>query len=281
MASMIENLEDLGAQIADRAKEARLPILGPVSTDTGYGGAPVLTFWSGDRGHRSGPMRRSRVLIEVVDRGSESGARVDESRKSTRPGAPPRDSRLRKIAASPPDLGGRGRASMNDALIPHHPQGRGEGLPAAPRPPPASRPRRRRWVGRDRRHRAFERRRNSRWFRRTRESILRRTEPRRGATFRSAFTRRAPARPGVRAVLIPVRSSTLSSRPSQRRASAWRVSIARRAAGSRMRDNGRQSGRALDGVKFQLTSSLFDRQFPCPLQDFGVKHLRHDVSTVV
>src|SRR5688572_28705380 len=79
MARMIENLDDLGAKLADRVKEARLKIEGPVSTDLGYGGAPVLTFWSGDRrihfsfGSHEGAVA---VLIEVVDRGAESGARV-------------------------------------------------------------------------------------------------------------------------------------------------------------------------------------------------------------
>jgi len=139
---MIENLEDLGTHLADRAKEARLSILGPVSTDTGYGGAPVMTFWSGDRrihfsfGAYEGAVS---VLIEVVDRGSESGARVgrittpDEAWRAVE-GFLGRGKSMHRL----PELGWIEEAPMNDPLIPHPPAKVPVKAPAATTPRPAS-----------------------------------------------------------------------------------------------------------------------------------------------
>jgi len=136
---MIENLDDLGAHLSDRAKSARIRIDGPLSTDLGYGGAPVLTFWSGDRrihfsfGAYEGAVA---VLIEAVDRGSESGARV--GRISTE------DEAWRAVEAflgrgkslhRLPDFGWIEEGPMNDPLIPHPPAK--VAVKAAPPGPPA------------------------------------------------------------------------------------------------------------------------------------------------
>lgn len=136
---MIENLDDLASKLVDRAKEARLKIDGPVSTDLGYGGPPIVTFWSGDRrmhfsfGAHEGAVS---VLVEVVDRGAESGARV--GRVSTE------DDAWRAVEAflgrgkslhRLPDLGWVGEEPMNDAFIPHPPGKSSSAVPpqAAPK----------------------------------------------------------------------------------------------------------------------------------------------------
>lgn len=134
---MIENLDDLGDQLAKRVKEAHLKVDGPVSTDLGYGGAPVVTFWSGDRrihfsfGAYEGAVS---VLIEAVDRGADGGARVgrisseDDAWRAI-------DGFLgkRKSLHRLPDLGWVGEEPMNDALIPHPPARIAEKTaPAAP-----------------------------------------------------------------------------------------------------------------------------------------------------
>jgi catechol 2,3-dioxygenase-like lactoylglutathione lyase family enzyme len=122
---MIQNLEDLGSNLADRVQQARLKIEGPASTDLGYGGAPVLTFWAGERrihfsfGAYEGAVA---VLIEVVDRGAESGARVgrvnteDEAWRVVE-GFLGRGKSLHRL----PDLGWVGEEPVNDELIPHPP----------------------------------------------------------------------------------------------------------------------------------------------------------------
>jgi catechol 2,3-dioxygenase-like lactoylglutathione lyase family enzyme len=122
---MIENLDDLGDHLAERARTARLKIDGPASTDLGYGGAPVVTFWSGDRrihfsfGSYEGAVA---VLIEVVDRGAESGARVgrittqDEAWRAVESFLG-RGKSLHRL----PDFGWIEEGPMNDPLIPHPP----------------------------------------------------------------------------------------------------------------------------------------------------------------
>jgi|GEM_PF-733181 len=125
MSRMIENLDDLADHLVGRVKEAHLKIDGPVSTDTGYGGAPVVTFWAGDRrihfsfGAHEGAVS---VFIEVVDRGNESGARVgristEEEAWRAVEGFLGRGKSLHRL----PDLGWIEEGPMNDALIPHPP----------------------------------------------------------------------------------------------------------------------------------------------------------------
>ena len=132
---MIENLDDLGDRIAESARAARLKIDGPASTDLGYGGAPVLTFWAGERrihfsfGSYEGSVA---VLIEVVDRGAESGARVgrvqtEEEAWRAVEGFLGRGKAMHRL----PDLGWLGEAPLNDPLIPH---------PPVPPPKPAAKP---------------------------------------------------------------------------------------------------------------------------------------------
>jgi catechol 2,3-dioxygenase-like lactoylglutathione lyase family enzyme len=134
---MIENLEDLGDRIADRIKQARLKIEGPASTDLGYGGAPILSFWAGDRrihfsfGAHEGAVA---VIIEVVDRGQESGARVgrlstEEEAWRAVEGFLGRGKSIHRL----PDLGWIAEEPLNDPLIPHPPA-----KPAAPAAPAAA-----------------------------------------------------------------------------------------------------------------------------------------------
>jgi len=135
---MIENLDDLAAKLVDRARDARLKIEGPVSTDLGYGGAPVVTFWAGERrihfsfGAVEGAVG---VFVEVVDRGPESGARV--GRVSTE------DEAWRAVEAflgrgkslhRLPDLGWVGEEPMNDPYIPHPPAPPPKKAASAPAP---------------------------------------------------------------------------------------------------------------------------------------------------
>src|SRR5688572_12093359 len=135
---MIENLEDRGDRIAASAKAAHLKISGPASTDLGYGGAPILTFWAGERrihfsfGAYEGAVA---VLIEVVDRGPESGARVgrvqtEEEAWRAVEGFLGRGKSMHRL----PDLGWLGEQPLNDPLIPHPPI---KEAPAAPAPRPA------------------------------------------------------------------------------------------------------------------------------------------------
>lgn len=136
MTRMIQNLEDLGDKLAARAREARLMIEGPAQTDLGYGGAPILTFWSGDRrihfsfGSYEGAVA---VLIEVVDRGQESGARVgrvhtEEEAWRAVEGFLGRGKSLHRL----PDLGWVGEEAVNDPLIPHPPVKPAVKPPASP-----------------------------------------------------------------------------------------------------------------------------------------------------
>jgi catechol 2,3-dioxygenase-like lactoylglutathione lyase family enzyme len=134
---MIENLDELGDQLARRVKEAHLKIDGPIATDLGYGGAPVVTFWAGDRrmhfsfGSYEGAVS---VLIEAVDRGADGGARVgristeDEAWRAVEGFLGKRRS-LHRL----PDLGWVGEEPMNDPLIPH-PPARLAAPPASPAP---------------------------------------------------------------------------------------------------------------------------------------------------
>ena len=134
---MIENLDDLGDRISGKIKEARLKVEGPASTDLGYGGAPVLSFWAGDRrihfsfGAHGGAVS---VMIEVVDRGQESGARVgrvgtEEEAWRAVEGFLGRGRSMHRL----PDLGWIAEEPLNDPLIPHPPA-----KPAAPAPAPAA-----------------------------------------------------------------------------------------------------------------------------------------------
>ncbi len=141
MTRVIENLDDLGAHLADRAAQAHLKIDGPVSTDLGYGGAPVVSFWAGDRrihfsfGAYEGAVS---VLIEVVDRGAETGARVgristeDEAWRAVE-GFLGRGKSLHRL----PDLGWIEEGPINDPLIPHPPAK--VAAKAAPESPPVAR----------------------------------------------------------------------------------------------------------------------------------------------
>lgn len=145
MGAMIQNLEDLGTWVAERAREARLKIEGPASTDLGYGGAPVLTFWSGERrihfsfGAYEGAVA---VLIEVVDRGPAGGARVgrvnsEEEAWRAVEGFLGRGKAMHRL----PDLGWVGEEPLNDAMIPHPPVPPPKKAPApAPSAPAAAAP---------------------------------------------------------------------------------------------------------------------------------------------
>jgi catechol 2,3-dioxygenase-like lactoylglutathione lyase family enzyme len=133
---MIENLDALGDKLVARAQEARVKFDGPAFTDLGYGGPPVMTFWSGDRrihfsfGASGGAVG---VLIEVVDRGAETGARVgkiateDEAWRAVESFLG-RGRSLHRL----PDLGWVAEEPMNDPLIPHP--------PAKPKAPEAAPP---------------------------------------------------------------------------------------------------------------------------------------------
>ncbi|HEY3225422.1 MAG TPA: VOC family protein [Planctomycetota bacterium] len=142
---MIENLDELGEKLAARVKEARLKIEGPAETDLGYGGPPIVTFWSGDRrihfsfGSYEGAVA---VVIEVVDRGQESGARVGRISTEEEAWRAVEDFLGRgKALHRLPDLGWVGEEPMADPLIPHPPVKPGVKAPAAPaRPAPATRP---------------------------------------------------------------------------------------------------------------------------------------------
>jgi catechol 2,3-dioxygenase-like lactoylglutathione lyase family enzyme len=138
--AMIENLDELGDRMARRIKDGRLKVDGPVATDLGYGGAPVVTFWSGDRrihfsfGSYEGAVS---VLIEAVDRGPEGGARVgristeDEAWRAIE-GFLGKRKALHRL----PDLGWVGEEPMQDALIPHPPAV----VPAKPAAPAVAAP---------------------------------------------------------------------------------------------------------------------------------------------
>jgi len=145
MSAVIENLGDLADKLVARIKEARLKIDGPAETDLGYGGPPIVTFWSGDRrihfsfGSYEGAVA---VAIEVVDRGQESGARVgristEEEAWRVMEGFLGRGKSLHRL----PDFGWVGEEPMADPLIPHPPVKPAVMAPPVPaRPSPAARP---------------------------------------------------------------------------------------------------------------------------------------------
>src|SRR5262245_56032551 len=140
MSRMIENLDDLAAHLVDRIQEAHLKIDGPVSTDLGYGGAPVVTFWSGDRRAHfafGAHERTVSVFVEVVDRGAAGGARVgalsteDEAWRIVE-GFLGRGKALHRL----PEIAWTGEETLNDPLIPHPPAP----PPKKPASPPSAQP---------------------------------------------------------------------------------------------------------------------------------------------
>jgi len=142
MAPVIENLDDLANKLVERARTAHLKVDGPVSTDLGYGGPPIVTFWSGERrlhfsfGSHAGAVS---VFVEAVDRGAAGGARVgslsteDEAWKIME-GFLGRGKSLHRL----PEIGWTGEEPVNDALIPHPPTPPPkQATPAAPARAPA------------------------------------------------------------------------------------------------------------------------------------------------
>lgn len=134
-ARMIENLDELAAALAAKARETGLKLEGPVSTDLGYGGAPIVTLWSGDRRlhfYFASWEGAVSVMVEVVDRGPSGGARVgrveDEKAAWT---AVESFFRRKKALNQMPDLGWVEEGPLQDQLIPHPPGGPGERVKGA------------------------------------------------------------------------------------------------------------------------------------------------------